>query len=118
MDETEKALKTEGVTWFVLTGPPGGYLCRIILNRKPDGSPQSLPIKTAFYYVDDDNLPDPPEFVPGQSPNLGFWMTGFEGLQKGCFYFYMIGYMMRDYQRGKELEYLDIMDRPVEISTR
>jgi len=116
MDETEQSVKGDGATWFVLSGPPGAYLCRIILDRKWDGTPQELLITTSFYYVDDDQAPDPPEHVPGQSPNVGFSMQGMEKLPKGTFYFYIIGYMIKDYREGVEQEYLDIMDRPVEVT--
>lgn len=116
MDETEKSVKVDGATWFVLSGPPGAYLCRVIVDRKWDGTPQELPITTSFYYVDDDQDPDPPEQVPGQSPNVGFYMQGMEKLSKGTFYFYIIGYMIKDYREGAEQAYLDIMDRPVEVA--
>ncbi len=115
MDAAEESVRGDGATWFVLAGPPGAFLCRIILDRKWDGSPQELPITTTFYYMDDDKAPDPPEFVPGQSPNAGFLMDGMEKLEKGMFYFYIIGYMITDYRDGMETQFLDIMDRPLEI---
>jgi len=118
MDDTEKNIRGENATWFVLSGPPGAFVNRIILDRKWDGSPQELPIATTFYYTDDDQAPDPPEFVPGQSPHLGFLMDGMENLEKGTFYFYIIGYMIKDYHDGMEIQYLDIMDRPVERTVR
>ncbi len=118
MDAVEESVRGEGATWFVLAGPPGAFVCRMILDRKWDGSPQELPITTTFYYTDDDGALDPPEFVPGQSPNAGFLMDGMEDLKKGTFYFYIIGYMIRDYRDGIETRYLDIMDRPVEISVK
>jgi len=115
MDDLEKNLRGEGASWFILSGPPGAFLCRIILNKKPDGSLQSLPIKSTFFYMDDDSSLDPPEFVPGQSPNIGFWMTGFEELPRGDFYFYMIGYMLPDYKKGMETDCLNIMDQPIQV---
>ena len=113
MDETEKTVRGEGASWFLLAGPPGAFLCRVILDRYWDGSPQELPVTTDFYYVDDDLTPDPPEFVPGQSPNLGFHFHGMDELEKGVFYFYIVGYMIKDYEPGVEQDYLDIMDQPV-----
>ncbi len=113
MDKIENSTMIEDARWFVLAGPPGAFLTRIILDRAPDGSPQKVPLETEFFYVDDDLTPDPPEFVPGQSPNMGFWIKNMEEMNKGLFYFYMIGYMIKDYQDGDEKDYLKIMDQPV-----
>ena len=89
-------------------------MVRMILDRKPDGSPQHLPIKTDFLYIDDDATPDPPEFVPGQSPNMGFWMSGFEDLPRGTLYFYLISYMVKGpYYDGLIEDYLNIMDHQI-----
>ena len=114
MDQVEKNIITEGVKRFILAGPQGAFLCRIILDKTPDGSAQDIPIKTRFFYVDDNKTPEPPEFVPGQSPNLGFWMRGIEELEKGTFYFYIIGYMIKNYQEGMETGYLNILDQPIQ----
>ena len=68
---------------------------------------------TDLTYVDDDLAPDPPEFVPGQSPNLGFYSHGMDELEKGVVYFDIVGCMIENYTPGVEQDYLYIMDRPV-----
>lgn len=116
MDEKEKSIQGEGSTWFLLAGTPGAFLCRMILDRNWDGSFQELPMTTDLFYVDDDHTPDPPEFVPGQSPNVGFFMRGAENLSRGTYYFFIINYMIKDYQNGREVEFLNILDQPVRVS--
>jgi len=117
MDELEKEVNREGANWYILSGPRQCILKRIVFNRNPDGTIQKLPIQTDMFYIDDDNSLDPPEFVPGQSPNIGFWEKGLNKLKKGIFYFYMIDHMIsQPYRAGLEDEYLRIVDEPVEVS--
>ncbi|MCX5867550.1 MAG: hypothetical protein NT009_08790 [Proteobacteria bacterium] len=116
MDEVEKSVQGEGSTWFIASGPEGAFIIRMILNRNPDGSFQKSPIKTRLYYVDDDNAPDPPESVPGQSPQVGWWMEGLPDLEKGTLYFFAIVYLIKDYSEGVEKNYLKILDQPIEVS--
>jgi len=73
-------------------------------------------IKTRLYYVDDDNAPDPPESVPGQSPQVGWWMEGLPELEKGTLYFFAIMYLIKDYSEGVEKNYLKILDQPIEVT--
>lgn len=113
MDEEEKTINGKNSSWYLLSGPRGALLFRMVLNRKPDGSPQNLPIETDFFYVDDDNTPDPPEEIPGQSPNTGFLLNGIENLSRGTFYFYVVMYMIKDYREGMEQEYFKILDYPI-----
>ncbi len=114
MDELEQNVKGSGSNWIVAGGPEWGMLIRMILDRTRDGSPQELPLQTDFFYVDDDLLPDPPEFVPGQSPNIGFLMSKMEALEKGTYFFYLLIHIIDEsYQNGIEEEYLNIMNRPI-----
>ena len=115
MDETEKNAEEKNFTWFLVSGPPGAFMIRLVTNRMPDGSFQETPIISHLFYIDDDLSRDPPESVPGQSPDVGFWMDGIENLEKGIFYFYAISYIINDYTDGKEKEYLNILDQPLEV---
>jgi hypothetical protein len=115
MDGVEKGAERKPCTWFLVSGPPGAFMIRLITNRMPDGSFQNSPIKNRLYYVDDDLSRDPPEFVPGQSPDVGFRMEGIEEMGKGILYFYAISYMIKDYTEGKEREYLNILDKSLEV---
>jgi len=87
---------------------------RIVMNKKPDGSPQSLPIKTDFFYMDRDDLPDAPEFIPGQSPNAGYWLKHTNEVRKGLFYFFFIHHIINGTcHEGMEERYLRIVDEPI-----
>ncbi|MDD5222963.1 MAG: hypothetical protein PHE84_03160 [bacterium] len=116
MDEVEKSIQGEGSTWFLASGPEGAFMIRMIMNRNPDGSFQKSPIKTRLYYVDDDTAPDPPESVPGQSPQVGWWMDGLPDLDKGTLYFFAIMYLIDDYSDGAEKNYLKILDQPIQVT--
>jgi len=118
MDEAERSINGRDARWFILNGPRGALLFRMVLNRNPDGSPQDLPISTELFYVDDDNACDPPEEIPGQSPNVGFLMEGVTDLPRGVFYFYAVMYMIKDYREGMERDYFKILDHPVEVSVK
>ena len=114
MDEAEKSMNRENTSWYLFSGPRGALLFRMVLNRKPDGSPQKLPITTEYFYVDDDSTNDPPEEIPGQSPNTGFLIHHIEDLKRGTFYFYVVMYMIKDYREGMEEEYFKILDHPIQ----
>ena len=73
-----------------------------------------MPLKSDLFYVDDDSAPDPPEFVPGQSPNIGFLMSKMEELEKGSYFFYILIHIIEEpYKSGIEAAYLNIMDKQV-----
>lgn len=116
MDRVEEAINGTDVSWFLLAGENRAFLIRAILNRNPDGSYQDTPFTPHLYYVDNDCADDPPEEIPGQSPNVNLWMDGFENLTKGTLYFYMIFYIMDNYKDGMESQYLQILDKPVKSS--
>ena len=118
MDEDENLLNgKEGLNWFLASGPPGVFMIRLVLDRKPDGTPQKTPITTRLYYKDDDASIDPPEATPGESPDVGYWLDGLRDLEKGIFYIYPALFMIKDYTEGKEKDYLNILDKPLEITT-
>ncbi|MDD5222962.1 MAG: hypothetical protein PHE84_03155 [bacterium] len=117
MDEDENILNgKEGFNWFLASGPPGVFMIRLVLDRKPDGTFQKTPITTRLYYQDDDASIDPPEATPGESPDVGYWLDGLRDLEKGIFYIYPALFMIKDYTEGKEKDYLNIFDQPLEVS--
>ena len=65
--------------------------------------------------MDNDKEAGPQEDAPGQSPNVKYWMDGFENLTKGTLYLYMVFYIMDNYKDGMETKYLNIIDNPVKI---
>ena len=114
MDEIEKNVEIKGATWLLTTGRDYGSLIRMVLNQKQDGSYQDLPFSSDFFYVDDDLAPDPPEFVPGQSPNVGFWFPDVQEIKKGTYFFFLMIYVIDEpYRENLEVEYLNIMDHRV-----
>ncbi len=117
MDETEMNVNTENATWIILSGPEYGMLMRMIWDRKQDGTYQEPQFTSDCYYIDDEQAPDPPEFFPGQVPNMGFWMHGLEELKKGTYFFYVLIHTIeKPWEEKIEKEYLNIMDHPLKIA--
>lgn len=115
MDEIEKNAKGEGAKMIILWGPKGALLYDIVLDRKPDGTHQETPITTDILYLDDETYLEPPEKFPGQVPGFAYWMKNLEKLSKGTFYFYVNQYNITGYKAEMEKEYLDILDKEVEV---
>jgi len=113
--QIEKLAADKESTWWVLKGDPGAFFIRVVLDRSPEGDKRESPIKTHFFYTDDDNAPSPPEFVPGQSPFPGWWISHMEDLPKGPTYFYIIGFLVNDFNAGDEVDLLNIVDQPVQV---
>ncbi len=115
MDQLENNTVSKDAAWYLLAGPQRCMLQRYIIDKGPDGSAQELPIRTDFLYIDDDNTADPPEFVPGQSPKIGYLVTDLGKLRKGTFYLYEYYQMINhEYGDGMEANYLRIVDQPIQ----
>jgi len=54
MYETEKNAEGKNATWFLVAGPPGAFMIRLVTDRMPDGSFQETPIISRLFYIDDD----------------------------------------------------------------
>lgn len=115
MDEKENNLKGEDFHWFLCAGPRNAFMIRMIYNKRPDGSFQDTPVNAALYYMDDDALPDQPECVPGQSPNVGYRLQHLTELSRGLLYFYAILVSFRDYQSGDEEKFNSYIDHPIQV---
>ncbi len=118
MDQAEKAMNGKGpLDWFCIKGPNKAFMIRITLDRKDDGTPQVLPLTTKLYYVDDAQALDPPEDIPGQTPNVGYIIDGISKLNKGTMYFFATLYLIKDYNDGDEKTYLTIIDKPIRVDS-
>ncbi len=118
MDPAEKILSGSDLSWFILNDKERALLVRLILDRKQDGSYQKTPLMPRLYYVDDDKAEDPPENVPGQSPNIMYQLDGVENLTKRKLHFCTFFYIIDEYRDGQEANYLKIIDNPIEVYTR
>lgn len=115
MDAEEEEIAGEDVKWFLVSRNSDAFILRLVLDRGPDGSYREVPITSSLYYVDGDDRPDPPEFIPGQSPNVGFWLNNLRELEKGFFYCFPIFFAIDDYREGAEVEYMNSIDRSIKV---
>lgn len=72
----ERNFEKEKDTDYVITNNFGQILVRLDIDKE-------LPIQKRVYFVDNQELPDPPEHVPGQFGNSGYATTGWENVGRG-----------------------------------
>lgn len=56
---------------------------------------RGMPIQYRVHVMDDRNIPDPPEEIPGQFGNVGFFTTGWEKLEPSLYQMILGVYMVR-----------------------
>lgn len=115
MDENEWEAQDTPFSWFIISSAKRAFMIRVLLDRQPDWSRWDSPMSSILHYRDDDNEPDPPEFVPGQSPYLGFNVQNILDLGRCTFFLVGVLHLLKDYQEGVEQKYLEILDRPVQV---
>lgn len=72
----ERNLEKEKDTDYVIANNFGQILVQLDIDKE-------LPIQKRVYFVDNQELPDPPENVPGQFGNSGYATTGWEDVGRG-----------------------------------
>jgi hypothetical protein len=112
MSEEEKNLNLSPYKWCAVKEETGGaWITQLLLEN------QSL-ISPSLYYVDDKNIPDPPENFPGQIGNVGYEINNFEKIKKGFLRLKSIMYNLKNYSLGDEKKVLDILENPILIKVR
>jgi len=97
--EEKKRFNASGDKYFVLSSAYGKILVRLDIQK---GSP----IQDKVYLMDDRNVPDPPENIPGQFGNVGFLLRGWENLDVSVQRLCMAVYLIRDVSVQQGLETL------------
>jgi len=110
-EEKRKLKDLQNSSWFAVEGPEGLIFWRMKLSEKASDI-----VKRKLYFVDNPLSMDPPENVPGQSPNLGTRLTGIEQLKSGRYFFNIKICPIADGKLGSERALLDIDDRPLIVS--
>lgn len=96
--------------WYAVTGTKGTVMARYVLP--PD---MKKWVKALTYYMDDKNLPDPPEEEVGQS-NFGFMMENFADLPAGEYRYSAYFYFPRQFKWGEQARILNILDKPLQVN--
>ncbi len=115
MSEAEKNLDLSPYKWSVVYGTEEGRRGAWINRLEFDSELEAVP---SLYYMDDITALQPPENTPGQFGALGYDVGKMETITKGVWRLTSIMYNCPEYARGDEIEYLNILDHPVEISVK
>ncbi len=110
--EAEKAMSDDPFDWMVVHGTReggrGGWVNRIKFDAGLEARPY-------MFYNDDASTPEPPEDDPGQYGNTGFDVRNMHTLKQGVWRIESFMYNDPDYHPGDEIEYLNILDHPLQV---
>ncbi|MDD5557523.1 MAG: hypothetical protein PHN82_09795 [bacterium] len=110
MSEAERRLDRSPYDWSALSGSQGTIMSRLWLS-------ESLVMEKELLYIDDRTIEDPPEGCSGHWGYNG-WRFNITTVPKGTHTFISYFYFPADGGPEAEEAYLDILDRPLEVSTR
>jgi len=85
MTEQEKAFNASGDQEFIIFSSYGKMMVTMDLEK-------DFPIKYQVFMMDDTSQPDPPEDIPGQFGNLGFYSTEWEQIEPSLHHMYFSVY--------------------------
>lgn len=112
MSPEEEALDRRDQQWTLLAGPQGNLLTRIDF-----GPGLREVVGKELVYRDDATRSEPPESEPGQFPKIAFSFTNLTALKRGRYFYSLHFYCLPSYRPGSEKEFLDILDRPLEVNS-
>lgn len=110
MSPKEEALDPRDLEWTLLAGPQGNLLTRIDFGPGLRGV-----VGKELVYRDDAARSEPPESEPGQFPKIAFSFTNLTALKRGRYSYSVHFYCLPSYSPGSVKEFLDILDRPLEV---
>jgi len=110
MSNEEKKLDKKPYLWSALSGPQGTMLSRLWLS-------DSLVMGKELLYMDDKTVTDAPEGCTGHWGYNG-WFFNIVTVPAGTHRFISYFYFPKDYKRGDENSFLNILDHPVTVSMR
>jgi len=107
----EAALDLRPADWSITFGRSpgnrGGWVNRLSIVSNVDLRPE-------LFYVDREEVPDPPEEQPGQIGNVGYQVRNLKGLTRGTHILSSALYSFEKYEPGIEKRFLAIEDAPLE----
>lgn len=111
MSPAERTLDRGDTDWIVLSKDDTALISRVlVLDARLKN------VRRGLYYVDDANVADAPEGEPGQTPNVGFEFSHFEGATAGSYKTLGEIYMVNGYERGMEQPFLDLRSKPLLVT--
>jgi len=99
MTDAKRALAKKQLRWGGVVGPEGANIIRLVPDPR-------LTTKVMGVFVDDDNVKDPPEYVPGSGPVIGFDVVDWKNVKAGIYNLNFYQYFMKQYSE-KEFRQMD-----------
>jgi hypothetical protein len=114
MSEAEQKLDKSPYKWMIVaqTGPNKGAWMNRLLYEK-----DKTPAVPMLYYVDDMANADAPEEEPGQCGDVGYSLENLEKVEKGVLRLTSVMYNIPDFKPSEIQKTLNILDRPVKVTT-
>ncbi len=110
MSEEEKKLDKSPYLWSGISGAQGSMLSRLWLSP-------SLVMGKELLYVDDKTIADPPQGCRGHWGYNG-WSFNITTVPSGTHKFVSYFYFPENYKPGDEKAFLEILDHPLDVSSR
>lgn len=115
MSEDEKALNLTFADWTVVVTPDKDA----VVGRADLGTLlKGIKATKRFLYLDDVTIMDEPEDIPGQYGTIGWVIEELTSIKKGDYSFDILIYFARDFEKGYEVNFFNILDHPVEIEVQ
>jgi len=115
MSEEEKNLDLSPYNWSVVyctkEGDTGGWMNRLIYDT-------TIEVQPMLFYLDDKMVKEPPEHEKGYFGAIGYDLKKMETLRSGTWELTSIMYNIPAYRPGDEVEYLNIIDHPIEVKVK
>lgn len=99
MTDAKRDLAKKQLHWGGIVGPEGAHIIRFMADPR-------LPTKTMGYFMDDDKYKDPPEYIPGSSPVIGFDVVNWKNAKPGIYDLDFYLFFMKQYSE-KEFKIYD-----------
>jgi hypothetical protein len=109
--ERVKSLTEQHMDWGGISGPEGALLTHLV----PDSR---LTVRVKGIYVFDENLKDPPEYIKGSSPKIGFNLVDWKNVKPAIYdldfyHMFLTRYSIEEFSRFDRL-----VTNPLEVSIK
>ena len=111
MSENEMGLGRYFPTWFAVEGDFGCMMFLIVLNDEL----RKTGVSATLRYMDDINIPDPPETVAGSYGSAMYEITNVLEMPKGLHKFNVVFYFTPDCRPGLEADALVDLRNPLQV---
>ncbi|MDP8256936.1 MAG: hypothetical protein P9M14_14390 [Candidatus Alcyoniella australis] len=116
MSPKEQTLDRRTYKWMAMAGTTpecdGAFINRLVFDE------QATKVVPRLFYRDNVNVPSPPEKYPGSVGEAGYVLSNLESVEAGALELVSIMYHTRRYKPGDEIEFMNILDHPLQVKAR